>query len=439
MLAGLRVVPARAHHPAVVAVEVALLRHRNGGLVPRVAHVDGVAERVVGDEGLLVDPVLVEGAAEHDPQAEVDVDQVVGDQLAVHDDAGGDVHRLAPLVHGRVAVVDDVRVLPGAPAAQQDAALADLLVAGQCLVEEVEHVVVHRHRLLHEVDDVHEPAQVVGEGVRLRHRADPARVQRRRVDVAPLHQAEHLPGDPADLERLLVDLALEGVERLHDVGDGPVAVDVPVRRVRALGAGQQPGVGGLDHRLAEVHEDQVVLEDGVVEHVLGRFAEVGDVLGQLRRLDAVGHLLGVVGARGVVVAADAADARGDEPGVARVLALHEHRVAAEQRRGAVALHDFPVREVDLRVDAQVADDPGDRIPGHVHDLCGLAPFGAGLGGRHLRYCPSLFGFGGRVAGCWTDGVTRASAGRSRWSACACCGATWARGSPRRWSGRAGGG
>ncbi len=389
MLVGSLVEPARAHHPAVLVVEVALLRYRDRGLVPRVAHVDGVAERVVRDERRFVHPVLVVRAAQHDPQAEVDVDEVVGDQLAVDDDAGGDVHVLAPGVHRLVAVVDGLGVLEGAPAAQQDAAAADLLVAGQGLVEEVEDVVVHGDGLLHEVDDPHEPAEVVGEDGRLRHRADTARVQRGRVDVPPLHQAEHLAGDPADLQGLLVDLALEGVEGLHDVGDGAVAVDLAAGCVGAFGAGQQAGVGGLDHRLAEVHEDQVVLEDRVVEHVLGRFAEVDDVLGQRGRLDAVGHLLGVVGAGGVVVAADAADPGRDEPRVARVLALHEHRVAAEQRRGAVAFDDFPVGEVDLRVDAQVPDDPGDRIPGHVHELWRLALRGPGLGGGHLRYCPSL--------------------------------------------------
>ena len=84
------------HHPAVLVGEVALLRARDGVLVPRVPLVDRVAERVVGDERLLVLPVLVVGAAEQDPDAEVDVDQVVGDQLAVDDDAGGDEHLAAP-------------------------------------------------------------------------------------------------------------------------------------------------------------------------------------------------------------------------------------------------------------------------------------------------------------------------------------------------------
>ena len=59
----------------------------NGGLVPRMALVDRVAERIVLDEGLAVLPVVVVGAAEQDADAEVDVDQVGGDELAVDDDA----------------------------------------------------------------------------------------------------------------------------------------------------------------------------------------------------------------------------------------------------------------------------------------------------------------------------------------------------------------
>jgi hypothetical protein len=64
----------------------------------------------------------------------------------------------------------------------------------------------------------------------------------------------------------------------------------------------------------------------------------------------------------VVVAADAADAAGDLMGVARILPLHEHAVAAEDRRGAVALHHLAAVEIDLRVNAEAADDPGNRIP-----------------------------------------------------------------------------
>ena len=271
------------------------------------------------------------------------VDQVGGDQLAVDDDARGDEHLAAPVGHVLVLEVAVLRVLERAPAAEQDAPLADLLVAGQRLVEEVEQVVVHRHDLLHELDVAHQPGQVVGHQLDGGDRADAARVERGGVDVPPLHQAEHLPGAAADLQRLAVELAGERVQRPHDVADGPVAVVAGVRRLGAVGLLEHAGVGLGDHLLAVVHPDQVLLEDVVVEHVLGGLAEVDDPLAQVRRLHAVGHVLRVAGAGGVVVAADAADAAGDEVRVARVLALHEDRVAAEDRRGAVALGDLALR------------------------------------------------------------------------------------------------
>ena len=200
----------------------------------------------------------------------------------------------------------------------------------------------------------------------------PPGIQRGRMDVPTLHQAEHLSRPPADLQRLAVELAGERVQRAHDVGDGPVAVRLGVRRLRVLGLGQHAGIGLGHHLLAVVHADQVLLEDVVVEHVFRGLAEVDDPLTEVRRLDAVGHVLRVAGARGVVVAADPADAAGDEVRVARILALHEDRVAAEDRRGAVALDDFSVLEVDLGVDAEAADDPGDRIPRHLDQLAGIA-------------------------------------------------------------------
>ena len=127
------------------------------------------------------------------------------------------------------------------------------------------------------------------------------------------------------------------------------------------------GVGGPHHLLAEVHEDQVLLVDVVVEHVFGGLAEVDDPLGDRRRLHPEGHVLGVAGARGVVVAADAADPAGDEVGVARILALHEDRVAAEDRGRALALLDDRLLPVDLRVDPERPDDAGDRVPRHLDD------------------------------------------------------------------------
>src|SRR6185437_16026319 len=67
-----------------------------------------------------------------------------------------------------------------------------------------------------------------------------------------------------------------------------------------------------------------------------RLAQVDDPLAQVRRTDAVGHVLAVDRAGRVIVTADAADPAGDEVRVPRVLALHEDAVAAEDGRGAVA-------------------------------------------------------------------------------------------------------
>src|SRR5207302_6027424 len=96
--------------------------------------------------------------------------------------------------------------------------------------------------------------------------------------------------------------------------------------------------------------------------------QVDDPLGQVRRADPVGHVLVVDRAGGVVVAADPADPAGDEVRVAGIFALHEDTVAAEDRRGAVALRDPLGLEVNLGVNAKAADDPGDGIPGHLGEL-----------------------------------------------------------------------
>ena len=138
--------------------------------------------------------------------------------------------------------------------------------------------------------------------------------------------------------------------------------------LRSLGLVPHAGIGLLHHLLAEVDADQVVLEDVVVEHVLGCFAEVDDPLAHGGGCDAEGHVLRIDGAGGVIVAADAADAAGDEVRVARVFALHENAVAAEDRRGAVALGDLAVVEIDLGENAEAAHDSGNRIPVHLHQI-----------------------------------------------------------------------
>ena len=218
------------------------------------------------------------------------------------------------------------------------------------------------HDFLHELDILHQPHEVIGEELDRRHRADAARIQRRRMHVPAFHQAEHLARQPAHLQRFAVELARERIQRAHDVGDLAIAVLLRVRAVGGLGLGENAGIGLLHHLLAEIDADQVVLEDVVVEHVLGGLAEIDDPLGHVGRANAEGHVLGIVRAGGVVVAADPADAAGDEVRVARVFALHENAVAAEDGGRAVALGDLAIGEIDLRIDAETAHDPRDRIP-----------------------------------------------------------------------------
>src|SRR6476620_9314890 len=122
---------------------------------------------------------------------------------------------------------------------------------------------------------------------------------------------------PAHLQRLAVELATERVERPHDVADCLVSMGPGVRRLRPVGQLEDTGVGLADHPLAVVDPHQVLLEDVVVEHVLGSLAQVDDPLSERGRPDAVRHVLRVAGARRVVVTTDAADAAGDEVRVPR--------------------------------------------------------------------------------------------------------------------------
>jgi len=92
------------------------------------------------------------------------------------------------------------------------------------------------------------------------------------MNVTAFHQAEHLAGHAAHLQRFAIEGAGEWIQRDHDVGDLAIAVQLGIGRVGVLRLLPNPGIGLFHHLLAEVHPDQVVLEDVVVEHVLGSLA-----------------------------------------------------------------------------------------------------------------------------------------------------------------------
>src|SRR5215831_5587822 len=372
MLTALFVVPARRHHPGVFAREVALLWFWNRGLVPGVTLVDRISQRIPGDKHIAaVLPVIVIGTAKQDANTEVDVDQTARDDLTIDNDAGSDIHGTSPLVHGLILVIDDVRIVERTPAAQQRTAIPDFFVSGQSFVHEVEQVIVQRHDLLHELHVLHEPDEIVGKDLDGSRRTDSSRIERGRMHMPSLHETEHLARAAADGKCFAIKLAREWIQRRHDVCNGPISVDTGMRGFFALRSVPHTWIGFFDHLLAEIHADQVVLENVVVEHVLRGLTEVQDPFAERRRLDAESHVLGIHSASSVVVAANPADAAGNEVRIARVLVFHEYAVTAEYGRRAVALSYMLVLEIDLRKDAEAADDPRDRVPVHLDETFGL--------------------------------------------------------------------
>ena len=50
------------------------------------------------------------------------------------------------------------------------------------------------------------------------------------MNVAAFHQAKHLAGVTANVQRFAIEFARERIQRLHDVGDRSIAVISGVRR-----------------------------------------------------------------------------------------------------------------------------------------------------------------------------------------------------------------
>ncbi len=163
----------------------------------------------------------------------------------------------------------------------------------------------------------------------------------------------------------------------------------------------------------------------MIEHVLGGLAQVDDPFGQVGRADAVGHVLGVDRTGGVIVAANTADAAGDEMGVARIFTFHEDAVPAEDGARGVAFDDFAVLEIDLGENSQAAHDARDRIPRHFDEI---AAFGIRLplgGGGHVKLLCKGQARLRAAARLVTEVIClRTSWVCSRWSGCHCDAATW---------------
>src|SRR3984885_744494 len=215
------------------------------------------------------------------------------------------------------------------------------------------------------------------------------------MDVAPLHQTEHLACHAAHLKRFEIERAGKRIESAHDVRDGLETMEPRVWRFRPLGSLKNTWIRFLDHLLAKVHANQIVLKYVVVEHVLGNFAKIYDPFAESGRTHTERHILRVRRAGGVVIAADTADSTGDEVGVARVFPLHENAVATEDGRCGMALRDAASAKVNLREDPEAAHNSGNRVPIHLDEV--LFPGRSVL--QSASNCSHLGSFGNSV-GLW---------------------------------------
>src|SRR5271166_6883530 len=187
MIIGALIIPSWRHDPGILISKVAFLRFGNRRLVPWMVFIHWVPERVMGDKGFLVLPVFVIRRTKQNPQPEVDIDQIGGDQLTVHDYPRGDVHRLAPLVHRPVIVVAYIRILERSPAAEKNPPQSDLLVTGKRIVEKVEQIVVERHNSLHKFHIPHQSDEKISKELDGRHGTYSTRIKRRGMHVTSFH------------------------------------------------------------------------------------------------------------------------------------------------------------------------------------------------------------------------------------------------------------
>src|ERR671925_1952889 len=123
------VIPPRRHHPAVLGVEIALLRSGKRMLIPRMPPVNRISESVLRNEYVVVLPIIVIGTPQKDPDPKVDLHEIGGEKLSVHDNSGSHKRFSSPIAHVSVIKSAVLRILKTSPAAEQDSPLTHFLVA----------------------------------------------------------------------------------------------------------------------------------------------------------------------------------------------------------------------------------------------------------------------------------------------------------------------
>src|SRR4051812_16447591 len=106
---------------------------------------------------------------------------------------------------------------------------------------------MQRHDLLHELHIPHQPDYIVCEKLDGGYSPHASRIESRWVNVAALHQAEHLTRVAADLQGFTIELTAKGIKRGHDVANHAIAVIGCMRSLGPCCFLPDAGVGLSDH------------------------------------------------------------------------------------------------------------------------------------------------------------------------------------------------
>src|SRR5687767_3150680 len=94
--------------------------------------------------------------------------------------------------------------------------------------------------------------------------------------MPPFHETKHLSRQSAHLQSFPVEFTAEGIQGSHDFGNRSIAVIGRMFCLSVLSFCPNSRISFLDHLLAIVNTNQVVLENIVVEHVFSGLTEIYD-------------------------------------------------------------------------------------------------------------------------------------------------------------------
>jgi hypothetical protein len=115
---------------------------------------------------------------------------------------------------------------------------------------------------------------------------------------------------------------------------------------------------------AEINVTHVIVEYGVVKHIVGCLAHVKYVISKMGRLNAVSHILVKYRSGHVIIATDPAYTARDKVRITGIDASHKDVKSTKDHGSAVALLYLPVGEIDLAMNPQTTYNACNWVPRH---------------------------------------------------------------------------